>query len=340
MLEAVLKDSPYRLLPFDISSLPQALFASFETLSQDRYMKPGNTYRFRAFSQGLLVGHEIYWQEDCDFIQSPSLNAYMGGVSRVFDPLSAATRGAVQQLVTAIPCFEPGGQQKLELGCHQIRITVSEEDIGRPAPEGFHRDGFEHLLIVSLAAKNIYGGLTLLRPVGQRAATELFNCELEPGAALLIDDQSLEHYTTPITHKIPGNGFRDVMVIMLTWKPGSPFPIDELRRSVTSNTKLLILNSPSNPIGSAISPREWHEVHELCSARGVRVLNEEEYLTDFKQSVASLASDSNLVSGLSKVFGLPALRIGWAVCDKSTIEKMVNYKRYTSVSNSLLCENI
>lgn len=129
-------------------------------------------------------------------------------------------------------------------------------------------------------------------------------------------------------------------VSTLTWKPGSAFPVEDLSSAFKPNTKLLILNSPSNPIGSAISLSQWQEIVDLCHARGVRILNDEEYLTDFRESVASLAPDSISVSGLSKVFGLPALRIGWAVADKLTIEKMVNYKRYTSVSNSLLCENI
>lgn len=215
MLKTVLNDSLYRVFRFDLKTLPETLFASFESLNQDRYMKPGDTYRYRAYSQGQLVGNEIYWYEDCKFIQPPELNAYMGGVNRVFDPLSYLTRSAVQQLIASMPCFESTGQQKLELGCHQIRITVSEETIGRPAPEGFHRDGFDHVLIVSIAAKNIYGGLTILRAAEEPNSEEIFSSELEPGSALLLDDATVEHYTTPITHKIPGDGFRDVIVITL-----------------------------------------------------------------------------------------------------------------------------
>ncbi|MEX0162468.1 pyridoxal phosphate-dependent aminotransferase [Pseudomonas brassicacearum] len=129
-------------------------------------------------------------------------------------------------------------------------------------------------------------------------------------------------------------------VSTIVWEPGESFPVAQLNDAFTDKTKLLILNSPSNPLGTVIAHDQWLSIVENCQVRGVTLLNDEEYLTDFTGSVVSRFSNSVSVSGLSKVFGLPALRIGWAVADEAVIEAMVNYKRYTSVSNSLLCENI
>lgn len=129
-------------------------------------------------------------------------------------------------------------------------------------------------------------------------------------------------------------------VTTITWIPGGDFPINEVISAFNPKTKMVIVNSPSNPIGTKISASLLDKLAELCAKNDAILLNDEEYVTDFKNSVASKHSNAVSVSGLSKVFGLPALRIGWAVGNETAIEKMVNYKRYTTVANSLLCEQI
>jgi aspartate/methionine/tyrosine aminotransferase len=124
------------------------------------------------------------------------------------------------------------------------------------------------------------------------------------------------------------------------WEPGAPFDVDLLASALRPSTRLLILNSPGNPSGRSVDPHTWDRIVELAREHGLWIVNDEEYLLDFDASVAHRYERAVSVSSLSKVYGLPALRLGWAVAPPEVIEPMVNYKRYTTVSNSLVAERI
>lgn len=129
-------------------------------------------------------------------------------------------------------------------------------------------------------------------------------------------------------------------VSVVEWTPGARFDVAALARTISARTRLLVLNSPCNPSGCRLTQQEWDAVVELAEAHGIWLVNDEEYLLDFADSVLHKYSRAVSVSGLSKVYGLPALRIGWAAGPQSLIERMVNYKRYTTVSNSVVWETV
>ncbi len=126
----------------------------------------------------------------------------------------------------------------------------------------------------------------------------------------------------------------------LYWRPGSPFDLEALAAAIRPDTRLLILNSPGNPSGRTIDPDTWGSIIALADRHDLWIVNDEEYLIDFDDSVVNHYDRSVSVSSLSKVYGLPALRLGWAVTQPAVLEQMVNYKRYTTVSNSLVAERI
>ncbi|MFC9678296.1 pyridoxal phosphate-dependent aminotransferase [Streptomyces sp. NPDC056948] len=127
-------------------------------------------------------------------------------------------------------------------------------------------------------------------------------------------------------------------VTVLPWPPGERFDIEALLRALGPRTRMITLNSPGNPSGCVLDPDDWAAVMEVAAERGIWVVNDEEYLLDFDKSVVHRHSRAISVSGLSKVFGMPALRLGWVVAAGDVIEGVVNYKRYTTVSNSLVWE--
>ena len=54
--------------------------------------------------------------------------------------------------------------------------------------------------------------------------------------------------------------------------------VDQVERAITPKTKLLILNSPSNPSGRVLPPAEFRKIMELTSERGIYVISDECYL--------------------------------------------------------------
>ena len=91
-------------------------------------------------------------------------------------------------------------------------------------------------------------------------------------------------------------------------------------RLITPKTKLIILNSPSNPSGAVMSPEDMTEVVRLAHERGIWVISDECYVylnyTDKNFSVGSLTEyrDRFLVVGsLSKTYAMTGWRLGYTL---------------------------
>ncbi len=89
---------------------------------------------------------------------------------------------------------------------------------------------------------------------------------------------------------------------------------------VTSRTKLIILNSPSNPSGAVMSPEDLREVMKLATERGIWVISDECYVylnyTGQQFSVGSLREYSDrmvIVGSLSKTYAMTGWRLGYAL---------------------------
>ncbi|MBD1557132.1 pyridoxal phosphate-dependent aminotransferase [Vibrio sp. S9_S30] len=181
--------------------------------------------------------------------------------------------------------------------------------------------------------KNDPKGLSSLITHGaQEALYILYNSRLEQGDHVICTFPGWQQ-----AWEVPKSKGCDVS--LLEWTPGAAFPVEELIHTISDNTKLLILNSPCNPTGAVLTDSEWDQIVQVCEQKGIWIVNDEEYLLDFSQSVVNKYEKSVSISSLSKIYGLPALRLGWAVSQNDElIEAMVNYKRYTTVSNSMLLE--
>ncbi|TWP53798.1 pyridoxal phosphate-dependent aminotransferase [Lentzea tibetensis] len=111
---------------------------------------------------------------------------------------------------------------------------------------------------------------------------------------------------------------------------------ERVAEAVGPRTRMVVLNSPHNPTGLTFADHQW----EPLAATDTLVVNDEEYLTDFGRSVVHHVPGSCSVSSLSKVYGFPGLRLGWLVGPPEVVEKCVNYRRYTTISNSPLLEDL
>jgi aspartate aminotransferase len=93
-----------------------------------------------------------------------------------------------------------------------------------------------------------------------------------------------------------------------------------LARRITDKTKLIILNSPSNPSGAVMSPEDMTEVVRLAHQRGIWVISDECYVylnySGKRFSVGSLREyrDRFLVVGsLSKTYAMTGWRLGYTL---------------------------
>jgi len=109
------------------------------------------------------------------------------------------------------------------------------------------------------------------------------------------------------------------------------FKVDpaDIRKAVTKRTKLLILNTPSNPTGAVLDKDILVEVAKIAQEFGIFVLSDEPYediVFDKKHfSIGSLDGMKNLtisVFTFSKSYAMTGWRIGYVVANKSIIDQM------------------
>lgn len=201
-------------LHIDLTQL-NALRDAWGRLPRDTYLRDGGRYRSRrhscfihAFSSGALsaVPHRPHWQPT-------SYNALHGGLERWFEPIESEvlTAPVLGKLVASIGSLfakvRPVDQWFIE--AHQFRIDTAN-GIGRPTPEGAHRDGVDFVALILAGRRNVRGGETHVfdatGPSGVRFTMQ------EPWSMLLMDDARVIHETTPIQPDTE-QGVRDTLVL-------------------------------------------------------------------------------------------------------------------------------
>jgi alanine-synthesizing transaminase len=97
--------------------------------------------------------------------------------------------------------------------------------------------------------------------------------------------------------------------------------IDGLLSGVTDRTKAIILVNPNNPTGSYVKCGELQELARICAGRNIALISDEVF-SDYAfgpdaERVVTLASQQEglafSMSGLSKIAGLPQMKLGWIV---------------------------
>lgn len=200
-----------------------ALEVTWNDLPRDGYLKDGGKYRARrhsSFVQTIVPPslvqspHRAHWQP-VDY------NALHGGIERWFEPIlpGVCAAGAWQALLSNVGSAfaQVSSNQQWFIEAHQFRIDTAE-GIGRPTPEGAHRDGVDFLAVVLVNRHHIKGGETRVfeanGPNGVRFTLT------EAWSVLLLDDARVIHESTPIQPDgaIQGGGARDTLV--LTYRSG------------------------------------------------------------------------------------------------------------------------
>ncbi len=103
-----------------------------------------------------------------------------------------------------------------------------------------------------------------------------------------------------------------------------------LAEKITPRTKILVVNSPSNPSGAVIEPDELRRIAELAVERNLLVLSDEiyEHLTYGRKhvSIASFGPEIQqrtlLVNGFSKAYSMTGWRLGWLAGNAELVAAM------------------
>lgn len=193
----------------------RALEPDWEDLPADEFLRDGGRYRRRRHACFIVDGdaltqvpHRAHWQP-------LEYNALHGGMQRWFAPMREAMvrQAPWRRMLRAVAAL---AQQALAarperwfIEAHQFRIDT-EGGVGRPTPEGAHRDGVDLVAVFLVGREGVKGGETRIfeaaGPNGQRFTLT------EPWSVLLLDDARMIHETTPI-QPTGERGWRDTLVL-------------------------------------------------------------------------------------------------------------------------------
>ncbi len=184
-------------------------------LPPDTYLRDGGRYRFRRHSCFVAEGGELTQVPHRAHWQPLDYNALHGGIERWFQPMSAeaVAKPVWRQLLLGLAGITSRlkGERAWFIEAHQFRIDTTD-GIGRPTPEGAHRDGVDLVAVFLLERQGIKGGESRVfeaqGPNGQRFTLS------QPWTLLLLDDERVIHETTPI-QPAAEHGHRDTLVITL-----------------------------------------------------------------------------------------------------------------------------
>jgi len=204
----------------------------------------------------------------------------------------------------------------LQSGFTKYTPTSGTADLKKAICEKLQRDnGLEYKpseVIVSLGAKH-----------------SIFNAVLatvNPGDEVIIPAPYWVSYP-----EIVGMAEGKCVYIETDESTGFAAPIDKLRAAVTPKTKMLILNSPSNPTGGVYSREQIKQIADLAVEKGFYVLSDEIYekiIYDGREhvSIASFGAEIKkltiTINGFSKAFSMTGWRLGYAAAEKEIVDAM------------------
>lgn len=155
------------------------------------------------------------------------------------------------------------------------------------------------------------------------ALFSLFQAFLEPGDQVLIPDPAFPVYEALAT--MCGAAARPFAL-----KAADRFRLDadafQAVLDASPRARLALVNAPSNPTGGGARLEDLARVAKACEARGVLLLSDEVY-RDLHfgirpPSLRDVTSNGIVVTSVSKGWGAPGLRVGWAVGDPKVLAQV------------------
>jgi aminotransferase len=163
-----------------------------------------------------------------------------------------------------------------------------------------------------------------------QAITLAFASIFNPGDEMIISSPNFVSYFYCAS-------FFNITVIEIERNADFTPDIESIRKAISSKTKAILINSPNNPTGHALSSKELKELVDIIIENDLYLITDEVYenyiYDDIKHiSPASLNGMFNrtiTVNAISKLFSATGFRLGYVVASKQIIDLMEKFHQYT-----------
>jgi aspartate/methionine/tyrosine aminotransferase len=138
----------------------------------------------------------------------------------------------------------------------------------------------------------------------------------------------------------------DLRTFTLDAESGWRLDVAGLEEAVRGGARLVAVCNPNNPTGRALTPAEMTAVVDAAERAGAWLLADEVYRGAEREADEETASFWGMsdrviaVGSMSKAYGLPGLRIGWAVAPVEAVQQVWRHHEYTTISASMLANHL
>lgn len=141
---------------------------------------------------------------------------------------------------------------------------------------------------------------------------------VQPGDEVIIVDPGYDSYAPVI--ELNGGVVKRANLRMDAIQRGeSPWPWDEIQQLLTHKTRIVLINTPHNPLGCIMEPKDWRMLSDILKSSNALVLSDEVYehmVLDGKEHVSvlqipELANRSIAVSSFGKTFHATGWKLGY-----------------------------
>ena len=242
----------------------------------------------------------------------------------------ASQKSAYKPLLTPITIFEEGKRLE-QLGLKVIHLEVGEPDFGPPQRviEGIIKalkEGRTHYtskyglpeLRRALADKmserwgaSIKPNEIVVTPGGRAALHLALSAILKQGDSAIIIEPAWPAYRKCVESL----GCR-ARVVHTKLEDKWELDVNEIEELIDETTKIIILNSPSNPTGKALDRKTIAAIIEIAAKHNITILSDEAYVEfSYKDRCSLLAEDCEkiVIGTFSKAWGMTGFRLGYII---------------------------
>ena len=158
---------------------------------------------------------------------------------------------------------------------------------------------------------------------------------VNPGDEVIIFDPFFVMYQ-PLVQLVGG------VPVLIDTNPDFKIDVDRVASAITSKTKLILLNSPSNPTGVTAGEQEIRDLAQLAAEREVLLVSDEIYSQFCYDgpfvSPAGFNDQTLVIDGFSKSHAMTGWRVGFVHGPSAVIEAMIKLQQYSFVCAPQPCQ--
>ncbi|MAE60862.1 MAG: dipeptidase [Planctomycetaceae bacterium] len=211
---------------------------------------------------------------------------------------------------------------------------------GLPLRYGYHEGRPDLRELLAHDYPGFTGENVIVTSGGSEANFAIMSALCKPGDHVIV-----EHPNYASMYEVPRSLGCNVELFHLEYDNAFKPDIDKLQSMITPETKIVSLTHPNNPTGSMVTEGELRRIIEIIENNNTYLLFDETYREmcfDFMLPPASILSPRVIsLSSMSKCYGIPGIRLGWAATqDKQLLAQLLAIREQISITNNVMSEAI